>query len=395
MNRSARARTRCVLACLAVLAALGAMTLGPVAGAATAAPASPTLLVPRDFPTIQAAVDAAASGSTVVVQGGTYTEQVVVSGKDLELVGADAPTVKAPATLTTFGTNTRTGQPVGAVVRVAHGAHVRMVGFTVSGPIPCGPEVGGITALQAATLDLADVRVTDMQPPPSCPADQAGGRGVVYGLPPFVQVEGAEGSTAFGRVSGVRIARYQFDGINLAGPPGAVPPTRVTVLDSEITGGAQIPVEQFGIAIGEAVATVTGNTVADSVCTAPGCGPDPINDLQSGGIFAGFTPAGTSITGNHVSGADIGIYQFAAPNCCRITANVLTDNRLFGVAIQDGDGATHHNVITGGQVGIGVIADAVDTTGTLHGDVISRTTVAPVRELQCCGFRATAVVKPD
>ncbi|MFI8455645.1 right-handed parallel beta-helix repeat-containing protein [Kitasatospora sp. NPDC085464] len=340
-------------------------------------------------------MDAAASGGTVVVQGGTHTEQVVVTGKDLRLVGVDGATVKAPTTLTPYGTNTNTGQPMSAVVRIAHGAHVRMTGFTVSGPIPCGPEVGGITVLQAAELDLTDSRVTDMQPDPSCPAEQAGGRGVVYGLPPFVRVDGAEGSTASGRVARVRIARYLLDGINLAGPPEAVPPTRVTVLDSEITGGTPIPAEQFGIAIGQAVATVTGNTVADSVCTAPGCGPDPINDLQSGGIFAGFTPAGTTITGNRVSGTDIGIYQYAGPNCCRITANVLKDNRFFGVAIQDGDGGTEQNVITGGRVGIGVIADSADTTATLRGDVISGTTDAPVRELQCCGFTATAVVKPD
>ncbi|MFD4506690.1 hypothetical protein [Streptomyces sp. NPDC058457] len=45
-------------------------------------------------------------------------------------------------------------------------------------------------------------------------------------------------------------------------------------------------------------------------------------------------------------------------------------------------------------MGIGVIADAVDTTGTLRGDRIRRTSVAPVREIQCCGFTATAVVKP-
>jgi parallel beta-helix repeat protein len=100
--------------------------------------------------------------------------------------------------------------------------------------------------------------------------------------------------------------------------------------------------------------------------------------------------AGTTVSGNHVSGTDIGIYQYASPDCCTIRSNVLTNNRVFGIAIQDGNGETHRNTITGGQVGIGVIADSADTTAVLHGDRISRTTVAPVREIQCCGFTATA-----
>jgi hypothetical protein len=41
-----------------------------------AALAASTLLVPQDFPTIQAAVDAAADGDTILVKGGVYAEQV-------------------------------------------------------------------------------------------------------------------------------------------------------------------------------------------------------------------------------------------------------------------------------------------------------------------------------
>lgn len=45
------------------------------------------------------------------------------------------------------------------------------------------------------------------------------------------------------------------------------------------------------------------------------------------------------------------------------------------------------------QVGIGVVAGGADTTGVLRGDQINGTTVAPVREIQCCGFTATAIVR--
>ena len=51
------------------------------------------------------------------------------------------------------------------------------------------------------------------------------------------------------------------------------------------------------------------------------------------------------------------------------------------------------NKITGGEVGIGVVADAIDTVGMLKGDQITGTTVEPVQEIECCGATATAIVK--
>ena len=53
------------------------------AGQASGA-ASHVIVVPRDYPTIQAAVDAAAPGDTINVRSGTYTEELVI-GKDLTL----------------------------------------------------------------------------------------------------------------------------------------------------------------------------------------------------------------------------------------------------------------------------------------------------------------------
>jgi len=102
--------------------------------------------------------------------------------------------------------------------------------------------------------------------------------------------------------------------------------------------------------------------------------------------------AGSTVTDNNVSGSDIGVYDIFSPDCCKISGNTLTDNRFFGILIQDGNGETRGNTISGGQVGIGVVADAVDTVGVLRGDSITGTTVAPVREIDCCGFTATAIV---
>jgi parallel beta-helix repeat protein len=98
------------------------------------------------------------------------------------------------------------------------------------------------------------------------------------------------------------------------------------------------------------------------------------------------------IVDNRLSGNDVGIYQVVSPDCCAIRGNRLTDNRFFGVVVQDGDGATEDNRITGGQVGIGVVADFLDTTAHLRGDRIRGASVAAVQELDCCGATATAIV---
>lgn len=370
---------------------------GALAGlVATSVPAEArtVLVVPRDYATIQAAVNAAAPGSTVRVEPGTYTEQLVID-KDLTLTGAgaDGTVVKAPATLTPFAVDLPTGQTVSAIVKIGHGAQVRMSGFTMTGPTPCG-SVSGVVALQAADLQLSDSRVSDLQPDPAtCPAAQAIGHAVVFGLPPRIQAEGTHGSTASGRVTHVAIHDYQSVGIDIAGPLDG-PPSRVTVADNTVSGGAELATEQLGIVVDfGAVARVAGNTVADGVCTIPGCGPDPINQVQSMGILVLGAPAGTTVAGNHISGNDVGVYQIASRNCCTISENTLERNRFFGIVVQDGDGTTSQNSITGGQVGIGVVADAVDTTTVSRGDRIADTTVAPVREIQCCGFTATAIVR--
>ena len=142
-----------------------------------------------------------------------------------------------------------------------------------------------------------------------------------------------------------------------------------------------------------ATAQVTGNTVSGGVCTGPGCGPDPISEFQAAGILVESSVPGSTVTDNNVSGSDIGVYDIFSPDCCKISGNTLTDNRFFGILIQDGNGETRGNTISGGQVGIGVVADAVDTVGVLRGDSITGTTVAPVREIDCCGFTATAIIK--
>lgn len=78
-------RTHSLIA--ALVAALScAATVVATEGDANPAPAGKTHRVPADFGTIQAAVDAAANGDTVLVTPGTYHETVRIAGKTLRLV---------------------------------------------------------------------------------------------------------------------------------------------------------------------------------------------------------------------------------------------------------------------------------------------------------------------
>jgi len=69
----------------AVRAAVLVAALVPLAASQT------TILVPDDMPTIQAAIDAAANGDTVLVSPGTYVENVDFLGKDIRVEATDGP----------------------------------------------------------------------------------------------------------------------------------------------------------------------------------------------------------------------------------------------------------------------------------------------------------------
>jgi parallel beta-helix repeat protein len=368
------------------------------ASSVTPAFAGPTIVVPRDFSSVQDAIDAAPPGAIIKVRRGTYTEQIVID-KNVTLIGddRDGTVIKAPSTLAPFAVNTFDNSPVAPIVRITDGASVKISGFTVSGPTPCY-GVPGIAVVKNATLDLSRSRVTLIWPAdPNC-LGTAGFRssGVIVGLPFFVLINGEQdgGTTGHATISGVTVDRYLSTGIAVLGPFQG-PPSTAEISDNAITGGTSFAVSgQAGVTVSFAsVARVIRNRISGTVCTDAVCGPDPFNEFQSAGIGINSSPAGTVIADNVVSDNDVGIYLFGGADCCHTRANKATDNRFFGIIIQDGDNTVSHNHISGGEVGIGVIASFVDTVGTSKHDKITRTSIAPVTELSCCGVTATAVVE--
>jgi hypothetical protein len=96
--------------------------------------ANPSINVPAQYTTIQAAINAASPGATIMVASGTYSEHVVVN-KSLTLVGENRSTTIID------------GGGTGTVVTV-HADNVNLTGFTIQnggGSPYCGLFVGNYT----------------------------------------------------------------------------------------------------------------------------------------------------------------------------------------------------------------------------------------------------------
>ena len=397
-----------------------------------------TLIVPTQFPTIQAALDLASPGDKIDVLPGTYVEQLLITKNvTLEGAGAEATFIQAPATLVPFAGSLPgvvinpleqevldalgvplTPVPLTAIVHVTLGAVVEMSGFTVKGPIPgmCDvahgrPRVSvhvasGIQVTLGGRLDLSDSRVTQVRDEPLSLC--GGGSAIVVGLSNFIVPDGSAG---FATIRHVTVDDFQSRGILVVGPSSA------TVSHNVVTGQGPSLLFQNGIDVRYgAVARITHNRVSGIIGTTIFHGPDPINQFQGSGIIItanpppgvtpfSFAPAGTIIEDNEVFDNDTGIYLIDAGGCCTTRKNIVTNNRWYGIQIQDGSNDAEDNTISGGQIGIGVIAggfsNSVNTVARLSGNRISGWSIAAVQEQTCAifvcdpafaGFTATAVV---
>ena len=83
----------------------------------------PVIKVPADFPTIQAAIDAASTGKTVAVSPGTYNEDIDFKGKAIKVVSSNGPE-----------TTTIKGTGSGSVVTISTGEGRSSIleGFTIT-----------------------------------------------------------------------------------------------------------------------------------------------------------------------------------------------------------------------------------------------------------------------
>jgi hypothetical protein len=126
---------------LAAIALIG-LAVPPATASALAAATPQTLKVPGQFATIQAAIDAAANGDTVLVGPGLYPEQISFEGKSITVESSGGP-----------GKSTIQGS-TGAVVTFDTGESAGSIldGFTIT-----GGSAGGISIQDASPIVEANI----------------------------------------------------------------------------------------------------------------------------------------------------------------------------------------------------------------------------------------------
>jgi hypothetical protein len=344
-----------------------------------------TLVVPTDYPTIQAAIDDAKPGRTVQVLAGTYTEQIAIS-KNLTIVGAgmDATIIRAPATLVPG----QLGFP--SIVEVYNGAKVSMSRLTVSGPgaAACGEDDvlrWGIRVHSQAHLDFGFGAVRDIQNTPMAPCPRSGtaisvGTSAPGGPPASLSIHDSE------------VTDYQSVGIIVLGAGSWADITHNTVAGPGHAGG--VPTDGIELVAG-AFGTIAHNTVSGNICPdgmPEDCGPDFFTQLQHAGIGAGGP--GIVISHNLLIGNQMGLFLAEVDE---ISQNVMVDNDYFGLGLvgeADGLFTVNGGEIRGGGGGLWVAAVLTNMTVDLNKVTFSGLSGPAVEILEDGGFTGTVTGGP-
>src|SRR6202162_1783514 len=294
-----------------------------------------------NFMTIQAAVNAVPSGSTIFVCPGSYPEQVTIN-KNVTLNGVSFGNSNNPTVVPPIGglvANTTdpaaSGAPVAAQIAVISPAtsviieHITVDGIG-NGMTGCGnPLMVGIYYLNVSGTRTQNARRNQIE---ANPAD----RGCQNGL--GIYVESGDGGLSTTTISSNTVHNYQKNGItvNGFGDSTAGPITTIennTVIGAGSTNGAA----ENGIQLGfGATGKITGNTTIDDIW-----GPDTSSDTAD--AAAGILVFGT--TNNTVSNNSVGSTQFGI--FIGDNNDTVTANKVIGTQIFDGiDVCGNSNILT-------------------------------------------------
>ncbi|HET9640380.1 MAG TPA: M10 family metallopeptidase C-terminal domain-containing protein [Allosphingosinicella sp.] len=284
-------------------------------------PGPNTLLVGSGgFATIQAAVDAAHDGDTILVAAGTYVEQVTVNNLDnLTIVAVDGAqvTIKAPADLVETARSS-SDREIHAVLTAKDSLNLTLQNIDIDGDGRGNTVDEGGGAGQAnfygvfyrnSSGSLLDVDITGVRDPyPG--GTVAGGQPLVSGVQRGVGlVVDNDSLLAFSMIGG-SISDFQKNAtvfnradLNIAG---------VTITG----GGAQTVIAQNGIQVSNSTGSISANTISGIGYAGPA-------NAYSGGILSSgntnLVIAGNSITGANIDSVaakvvGIWVYQTGAPN---------------------------------------------------------------------------------
>jgi hypothetical protein len=262
-----------------------------------------TINVPADQPTIQAGINAAATGDTVLVAPGTYFENINFMGKAITVVSSGGPKV-----------TTIDGGNISSVVTFSSGETTASVlrGFTVQhGNATTGVGEGGGISVEGSSPTITSNIITHNE------ACQGDGIGVGFGSPIIKNnVIGKNFDSTCGGIGG--------GGIGVRGASSA------QVLHNTISNNST---GSFGGGIalwsGNAV-LVQDNLISGNVANSNGGGISMFNDASSVIIVQNLISGNTSATGN-------GIY-WSNPPLVLVNNTVADSLHATGGATVWGDG---------------------------------------------------------
>lgn len=338
--RSSRFAVVCGAAAVAVAA--GVMSL---AGTAAAAPAHQHVLSAgcghASYPTIGAAVSAAASGDTILVCPGTYHELLTVpAGKPLTIEGTGDPVVDAAGL-----SDPATGQYSGVLVQ-ASGTTIE--GLTVEHATGEGILVQGA----AGTAPLTHVTIRGNHVVAN---DQGNPDGTPITTSPYTQCDEIPGP----------LPGDCGEAIHLW-----------SVADSAVTGnyvshdsGGILLTDESGPTHGNLIA---GNTVADNPYDCgvtlgghnKGAAPNGVPDPAVAGVY-GNTIEHNRSTGNGLQGQGSGVLLGSAVPGGAVYDNLVTGNYLSGNGLA---GVTLHSHLPGQDLNGNVVTGNLIATNNVHGD---------------------------
>jgi hypothetical protein len=340
-----------LVACLALPAVASANTL--FVSPNTPSPPFTSCAHPA-YSSIQAAVNA--PGTTIRVCAGTYAEQIQIE-RPVTIVSEGA-TVALPANTVNATTpcdkinEENSGLPNQDAISICGPNKVVIKNLTIDATWPgepvgagvsCAYHLFGIVASGGATLEMSGSTVKGARPQTINGCQYGGG----------IQIGSYWDPPATAKLVSDSVSEYQKNGITVEGSG-----TNATISKASVTGAGPIAaIAQNGIGVEYgAKATISSSTVTGNECENSTCGPDPLADYQSDGVYFYEGAEGSSLKASTLSGNDVGAEAYGPTvDGPTISTDKFTGDRYESVSIGEGRATITSDTMSGGNVGISLL----------------------------------------